>query len=259
MLDDIDTGYEEKFDFPIRASDPEIPYLLATLPRAGSTYFSHVLWRTGCLGAPLEYLNFLPLSPYGYAANSPAQQNQIWQSVLHRRCSPNGVFGLKAFPQQFDELQYKNPPLLVEALKVVLPRDRPRRIVYLRRRDRIAHAVSYARAGLSGVWRHEQERDGTRQPEYSQDAVETTYRAIGDLEGVWSRMFNDLRIEPLSLWHEDVLADPAEAAKQVAAYLGVEIDPASAVDVPEIRKQSEGDSGMWVDRFASARRAEGRS
>ena len=153
MLDQFDTGYEEKFDFPHRSAGPAIPYLLATLPRAGSTYCSHVLWKTGCLGAPLEYLNFLPLSPYGRTADSPAMQTDIWRSVLRSRCSPNGVFGLKAFPQQFEELQRKNPPLLVEALSVVLPRDRPRRIVYLRRRDRVAHAVSYARAGLSGIWR----------------------------------------------------------------------------------------------------------
>ena len=97
MLVDIDTGYEGKFDFPARAQGPEITYLLASAPRAGSTHFSHVLWQTGCLGAPLEYLNFEPLGPYGFAAASPSVQLQLWRSVLRRRCSPNGVFGLKAF------------------------------------------------------------------------------------------------------------------------------------------------------------------
>ena len=58
----MDTGYEAKFDFPARDRAPERSYLLATVPRSGSTYLSHVLWRTGCLGAPLEYLNFEPAS-----------------------------------------------------------------------------------------------------------------------------------------------------------------------------------------------------
>ena len=85
MLDHIDTGYEGKFDFPARGQGPEQTYLLASVPRAGSTHFSHVLWRTGCLGAPLEYLNFLPLGPYGFAAKSPELQLQLWRSVLRRR------------------------------------------------------------------------------------------------------------------------------------------------------------------------------
>jgi hypothetical protein len=35
MLDGVETGYEGKFDFPGRA--PEIPDLLATVPRTGSS------------------------------------------------------------------------------------------------------------------------------------------------------------------------------------------------------------------------------
>src|SRR3954452_13784534 len=76
MLDHIDTGYEGKFDFAPRVAGPERAYLLASLPRAGSTHFSHVLWRTGCLGALLEYLNFQPAGPYGFAAASADLQQQ---------------------------------------------------------------------------------------------------------------------------------------------------------------------------------------
>lgn len=250
-----DSGYEGKFDFPPRAAPPAITYLLASVPRAGSTFFSHLLWRTGCLGAPLEYLNFLPLGPYGFAANSAELQQQLWHSALRRRCSSNGVFGLKAFPQQLDELQHKNPQLLEEVLGAVLSRRRPRHILYLRRRDRVAQAVSYARADLSGVWRSEQESAASESIEYSQQALESAERGIEILEGVWARMFRDLQIEPLNLWHEDVLADPPGALRQVADYLGTRVDPAAAVPVPEVRKQSEGDSPAWKERYASTRTA----
>ena len=37
------TGYEDRFDFPPRKSPPALPYLLATVPRSGSTYVSHLL------------------------------------------------------------------------------------------------------------------------------------------------------------------------------------------------------------------------
>lgn len=231
MLEHIDTGYEGKFDFPARVQGPERTYLLASVPRAGSTYFSHLLWRTGCLGAPLEYLNFAPGAPYGFAANSPDMQQQLWHSLLRRRRSPNGVFGLKAFPVQLEHLQRTNPPLLQDVLATMLPHDR-KRIVYLRRRDRVAHVVSYARAWLSGVWRKEQETAEAQPIEYSEQALDEAERGLAYQESVWERMFADLRIAPLTVWHEDVLADGKAVAAQVADYLGVTIDVDAAVDVP---------------------------
>jgi LPS sulfotransferase NodH len=250
----IDTGYEGKFDFPPRLAQPERTYLLASVPRAGSTYFSHALWRTGCLGAPLEYLNFEPAGPYGFAGKSADMQLRLWRSLLRRRCSPNGVFGLKVFPIQLEQLNHDNPPLLDEVLTVMLPRDGERRIVYLRRRDRIAQVISYARASLSGVWRKEQESEAAPPIDYSREALEAAERGIAFQEEVWARMFGDLRIEPLELWHEDVLADPSAAARRVADYVGVTIDPAAAIEVPAIEKQSEGNVSEWVERYASARR-----
>jgi LPS sulfotransferase NodH len=255
MIERIDTGYEGKFDFPARREPPDVAYLLATVPRAGSTHFSHLLWRTGCLGAPLEYLNFEPAGPFGFASASPAAQLDLWRSVLRRRCSPNGVFGLKAFPTQLQALDRENTPLLHEVLAAMLPRNRPRRIVYLRRRDVLAQSVSYARANISGIWRKEQEGSAPPTLDYSQEQLEAAERGILIQQEGWERMFNDLRIDPLALWHEDILADPQKAARQVADYIGVPLDAASAVNIPEILKQDPGDAQAWVDRYASSSRA----
>ncbi len=253
MLTHIDTGYEGKFDFPPRHEKPERTYLLASVPRAGSTYLSHLLWRTGCFGAPLEYLNFEPAGPYGFAGGSPDVQRRLWRSVLRRRCSPNGVFGLKAFPPQLEQLQRKNPTLLEEVLATILPQGRPRRIVYLRRRDRLAQTVSYARANLSGVWRKDQEEAGAPSVDYSEEALESAERGIAHQEAGWEQMFAELKIEPLTVWHEEALADGDAVTRAVADYVGVSIDPAAAVAVPPIEKQSEGDSREWAERYARSR------
>jgi hypothetical protein len=116
MLAGLVTGYEGRFDFPRRTSPPTLTYLLATLPRTGSTWFSHLLWQTGCLGAPLEYLNFEPTGPYYFAARSTASQQQLWHSLMSRRTSPNGLFGLKCFPDQLESLQQENPQLLSDVM-----------------------------------------------------------------------------------------------------------------------------------------------
>ena len=83
--------------------------------------------------------------------------------------------------------------------------------------------------------------------------MEAAERGIAFQESVWEQMFGELKIEPLTLWHEDILADGSAAAEAVAGYLGVKIDPAAAVDVPSIEKQSEGDAAAWAERYASSR------
>jgi LPS sulfotransferase NodH len=248
MLLGIETGYEAKFDFPARRGPPPRPYLLASVPRSGSTYVSHLLWQTGCLGAPLEYCNYTPGSPYGHAATSPAEQQRVWRTALMHRTSPNGVFGLKGFPGQFQELQEGNPALLAEVMRTLIPSREKGRVVLFRRRDRTAHAISYARASLSGIWRAEQERGGRAEPEYSRLAVERAERMIEAQEGAWQAMVGDLGIAPLDLWYEDTLADPPAAIDAVAHYLGVEIDPAAAVRVPPIERQSQHGARDWATR-----------
>lgn len=248
MLLGVETGYEAEFDFPRYMAPPPRPYLLASVPRSGSTYVSHLLWQTGCLGAPLEYCNFEPQGPYGHAANSAFEQRRLWRAALMRRTSPNGVFGLKGFPGQLQELQEANPALLGEVMRAVIPSRESGRVVLLHRRDRTAHAISYARAILSGVWRAEQEREGRAEPDYSRIAVERAERMIESQEQSWRDMLTDLRIAPLELWYEDVLAEPAAAIDAVAGYLGVEIDPAAAVSVPPIERQSQQGARAWAKR-----------
>src|SRR5688572_27390452 len=226
------TGYEAQFDFPPRETPPEQVYLLASVPRSGSTYVSHLLWATGCLGAPLEYLNFEPSGPYGFASDLPAAQADLWRAALQRRTSLNGVFGLKAFPLQLEGVHAANPQLVANIMRTLFPRGQRARVVELRRRDRTAHAISYARALLSGIWRKEQEPDDRPEPEYSREVMERAARMIEQQEAGWQAMYRDLRVEPLTIWYEDVLADPDAATAAVAAYLGIALDPAAAVAVP---------------------------
>ena len=208
----------------------------------------------GCLGAPLKYLNFNPAGPYHFAASSIDAQQQLWARVMQTRTSPNGVFGLKAFLMQFHELQQSNPRLLASVLAELLPKDRPKPIVYLRRRDKVAQAVSYARAAKSGVWRKEQESERSSWIDYSREEIEAAGRGIVAQEERWEQMFSDLRIQPLRIWHEDTLKDPAAAARQVASYLDVVIDPRQVLDVPAVLKQSEGNSAAWIQGYLRASR-----
>ena len=251
MIEGIETGYEEKFDFPAWEGPPAIPYLLASVPRSGSTYFSHLLWKTGCLGAPLEYLNFLKGGPYGHVDGDPVGQTALWRSLFSRRTSPNGAFGLKLFPIQMRVLQVQNPGLVIEVMRFLMAVGSNSKVIQLRRRDRTGHAISLARAMLSGIWRKEQEGDDRFEPEYSRTAVENAERSIQQAEESWAAMYFDLRLTPLELWHEDVMQDPHNATRQVAQYLEVEWNPQAAVDIPDIERQSQAGAKAWAQKHSS--------
>lgn len=253
-LEGIETGYEERYDFPYRQALPERAYMFATVPRTGSSYVSHLLWQTGCLGAPLEYLNFLPSGPSRLALADPQRQAEFWRSMLHLRTSPNGVFGVKAFSLQLRELQQRNPNLLREVFAMLLLNGPATRVIRLKRRDRTAHAISYARAALSGIWRKEQEMGGAATVEYSGKVVDDARAALDRQEADWDLLLNELGVEPLMLWYEDMLDAPEEAIRTVASYLGVRLDPESAVAIPGVEKQSQEDSRRWSELYAARSR-----
>ena len=251
-LEGIETGYEERYDFPYRADPPQHPYMIATVPRSGSSYISHLLWRTGCLGAPLEYLNFLPTGPARLAISDAQQQAALWHSLLHLRTSPNGVFGVKCFSLQLRELQQRNPALLREIFATMLLRGAATRVVVLKRRDRVAHAISYARSALSGIWRKEQEATGAAMVDYSPEAVEQARAYLDQQEADWDMLLKELSIDPLTLWYEDVVEQPANAVTHVAEFIGVELDPAASVTIPMVEKQAEEDSRRWRERYENS-------
>jgi LPS sulfotransferase NodH len=243
-IDGIVTGYEPRFDFPDFSGEPQ-RYLLASVPRSGSTYFSHLLWRTGCLGAPLEYLNFEPAGPFGEVHRSRLAQDEIWSHIVRRRTSQNGVFGIKAFPAQLQELGRLNPPLLARAMRFILADGGASRVVQLRRRDRTAHAISLARASLSGVWRKEQEDATIDEPLYSPEIMARAERDIALQEQAWEAMYHDMAISPLVVWYEDVLDDEQQALDAVANYLGVDLARSVPTEVPPIERQSQAGARKW--------------
>ena len=243
-IEGITTGHEAHFDWSEFGGAPQ-PYILASVPRTGSTYLSHLLWGTGCLGAPLEYLNFEPNGPQGAIGNSTAEQIDLWHRTIARRTSPNGIFGIKVFPLQMEELRRTNPSLLSIAMRFLLHRGPASKIVQLRRRDKAAHAISLARASLSGIWRAEQEVDASHAASYSETVVVRAKHELMMQEEAWLQMYRETKIVPHVLWYEDLIEDPDSAVANIADYLGVTLDPAQIMQVPEIRRQDQTGAQEW--------------
>lgn len=233
--------YTRLFDFRVPAAPTSHrAYMLATTPRAGSTYLCHRLWRTGVMGAPLEYLNPEIFERILHWENL-AELDAYWRQICSRRTSPNGVFGWKMFTPSYVHIAEHAPALLSQIA--------PDHVIYLTRRDKVEQAVSYALAIDSGAW-----FSGTglsAQSGYSRDAVERALRMIEQQEQSWQRIFDCAACSYLPVYYEDVNADWQGVVRSIADFcgvtLGVELDALRYVPLPD--KQGDQTNREWVEAY----------
>lgn len=235
----INRLYSRQFDFPLRVDPPSLRYMIATMPRSGSTLFSLSLWRTGSLGAPMEYLN-LPNHETNIKSLGKGNLEEYWRQIVARRTSPNGVFGFKAFVTNLRQAADASPELLAHT--------GVDKVIFLTRRDRAAHAVSYARAIKTKSWFY-----GTNEQqawEYDFSAINRAERWLVAQERSWEKLFRQLGVVPFRVVYEDFLEEKGATVNKILDWLNVPLVP-SLFHVPLLKKQSGDNSRAWVDRYVA--------
>lgn len=232
----VGNAYSPEYDFAPYTGEAVCSYVIATIPRSGSTFLSHELWKTGVLGAPLEYLNF-----EGGMLDRSALQNLVgyMETVRRLRTSPNGVFGLKVFPNDLREITSSCRALLGHLLTS--------RFIFLTRSNKVSQAVSYARAKQTGAWVGTSEEE--RAPIYVEREIDEALEQILVQERFWLSFFARLSIQPLALAYEDVAADLPASVQKVGEFLGVAVAGVTARATPEVRIQADIISAEWVERY----------
>lgn len=254
------------FDLPPPSGEART-LVIASLPRTGSTLLGRLLAATGAVGDPKEYLNPMqvrdwqariatsawtrlrhralsgPLVPLaGRGRWSQARLAQHLDAIRLRRSAPSGWFGLKIHWHHFERWFVSTgwPP---EALL------RPRAWVLLTREDRVAQAVSWHRALLSGRWAAEQRP--TLPAVYDRRAIQRRLDVIAAHEAAWRVWFDHHQITPLELRYEALIADPQAAVRSVLTAIGADA-PAPTGALPMTR-QADATSAAWIDRFRAGR------
>ncbi len=220
---------------PLRKS-----YVIASSFRSGSTLLCVKLWETGLLGAPWEYLNFYNEMPLMMARLKPASPEDYIAKLLACRTSRNGVFGVKAHFHDFATAlrRYKN--LRASLAQITY--------IYIDRRDKLAQAVSMAKAQQSDSWTSlaAPKREALR---YSKQEIARCFEEANRQKSSWRRWFRDHGIKPTLIDYEDLVADPTKVVDAVIDLLDVRGDRPEHVLVPQIEKQSDAMNAEWIDRF----------
>lgn len=184
----------------------EIPtrgYAICTAPRSGSNFLSQLLSSTRQLGRPLEYFNG-PGRRYFDDPDYPDDRSAQVEKILTMGATPNGVYGLKIFAHQHDwvEGEVRWTALLPDL-----------RFIFLRRRDMLGQAISWARALQTGQYRHGQAPTG--EAAYDGQAILDRLRAIATEYARWEMYFARNQIAALRFVYEDVASEPQWAVESV--------------------------------------------
>lgn len=216
-------------------------YIVASSYRSGSQYLCWRLWQTGLLGAPSEVLN--PTSEMRVFMNrfntsSPAD---YIATLLARRMSRNGVFGMKAHFHHFEAF-LKEYPALLDVLA-------PTTYIYISRDDKIAQAVSMAKALQTDAWTSRMEEGPKPVVVYDRDMIENCLADIERQDLTWRQWFEAHDVTPFQVTYDRLTSDAEGVVRDITELLGVQDDEPDEVDVPPAKKQADETNQEWIERF----------
>src|SRR3954468_6087661 len=121
-------------------------YVICGDHRSGSTYLCQLLTSTGVLGRPGEFFSD-PL-----LAREIERDPAALERLLAKASTPNGIYGLKVFTQQFDVTRKSGWPKRLPKLG----------FVHLQRRDLLGQAMSFVRSIQTDQFRSSEEARGEK-------------------------------------------------------------------------------------------------
>ena len=233
-----------------------LKYLVCSVPRSGSGYLCSLLAQTGVAGmVPFEHGHgWEYLLPHRRAALG-ARPGDDFPRLLDRAfalgTSPNGVQGFKVVWGHFGPLYSGYARRCGAAGRDELEDLLGRRIrwVYLERRDRIAQAVSWARATQSGRWNVLVGEGAGGTEQYNYLLIRYKLWSIDAERRAWRRFFDRLGVQPLNLVYEDFVAAPLETLARIGEFLGLREPLTLPSAETRIRKQRDQVNQRWRERF----------
>ena len=214
-------------------------YAICTSGRSGSNLLCQYLTSTDMLGNPLEYFNGSGRRLLGYPEYPDEPSRQIdW--ILTAGATPNGVYGLKAFPAQIEQIEKSiRWTELLPGLKFVL----------LKRRDSLGQALSAVRALQTEQWCASMPARGSAM--YDGARIYQRLQFAARDYAWWDIFFARHAVVPTIVVYEDLWADPQSAVDQVADLFGLRGYARVASERIDLTMQRDAVTEEWRARFVA--------
>jgi LPS sulfotransferase NodH len=233
---------------------PSISYIIASTQRSGTHLLCSVLRSTGIAGSPDEFFLSKPGETWEKRWGAPSRNGYV-ERVLQDNTGTNGVFGAVVmwnyFERMLQMLQEIPAHENLNGAQVLAAVFGNPKYIWMRRRNRVEQAVSWAMACQTGVWA---QRVGVTSqphatPKFDFRVIDEWCNRISDHEASWANYFRENQIEPLVLYYEDVVACHRTAAERVLEFLALPLPHRMDIPAPAVEKQANEISAQWAASY----------
>ena len=236
-----------------------ISYIIASVQRSGTHLLCSLLRNTGVAGSPDEHFLSKPGETWEGRWHSPSRMAHV-EGVLRQNTSLNGVFGTVLMWSYFEQmLQMLQEIPAYKSLKggnlLAAVLHQPS-YIWLRRRNRVEQAVSWAIACQTGVWAQQAGEKPRKRavPKFDFKVIDEWCNRIAAHETGWANYFRESHVEPLVLFYEDVVACNRSTAERVLEFLGLPFPPVMEIPPPAVEKQASRISEEWTACYLKLKR-----
>ena len=237
--------------------------MICAAPRTGSTLLAQALRDTGRAGRPNEFFDIHEhnerfwINSLGITSDA-----EYFDKVLTAGSTENGIFGQKLHWHQAPALlaKLRAAPALADApaeasLHELLTRKlgAAPRYIWMRRRDKLAQAISYLRAARTGIWRStddvpENARRADADLPFDFDQIAEYVRFVTDFDLQWQAFFRKNRLKVLMIVYENFIAAYEASVFNILEFLGIPRD-GFVLTPPRLQRQADERTLHWRRRF----------
>lgn len=226
-------------------------YVIAAVPRTGSTMLCGLLARNGA-GRPTEHLNpDVPASPFSVAV-AQRVPTESYLAAARAADTVAGIFGTKLMPHwlpTIDACCASRNRDYADMLRRLFP---DARYVFLRRRNIVAAAVSLSVAMATGQWGGTED-NGSAAATVPTEEVHRNLLWLRRQEADWTDLLRRLGAQAHELYYEDLLEAPADAVRELLMHLGlrptaIELESGTAMQRGQATIELENRYLSWLDR-----------
>jgi LPS sulfotransferase NodH len=207
---------------------------------------AEVLRDTGAAGVPHEYLNPNFVKAYARRKNVADVSRVYWRFLETRRCTPNGVFGVKAHFRHLNVI-FREPDQQLRFLQ------RFHKFVIISRRNAVAQALSYVKANSTNVWNTDnidtlaEVRSAPFSP--STDAVARALAFLITQNAAWPQKLREIGADFITVYYEDLVTDFHREMDRIVRHLSIPELVTASIAAPRTLKLSDESTDLLQERF----------
>lgn len=211
--------------------------LVLSTPRCGSSMFCDVLGNTGRIGECREWFNMRYLGAYGRMKGlQQVNLGEYLSFIMEKATGHTGVFAVNAHIEQLVHLRKKNFDVMQLGFD---------HLVYLYRKDRIAQAVSLARAQITDSWSNDAREKQNAEGKITRLAITEALRHVVHSEHLYRDQWAS-RVHAEYAYEDFSRLGDTKAYDQILRALGIE--PVAELSTDR-KRQSRDDSGRIIEDY----------